>query len=268
MNTICSLSPNDEENLLKALNDLDFEDKKKKPKGSTTQLDNEIKDKDNFCKNIAPEYGLKFIQDWGSGSKNKKENCDADITVEIVDLKKFNIKFSELNRKLGDKLEVSLKTEKGDFTIANGGTSLRSDIFKDMISPNNSIIKKKFKETQDKIKEHRETIGKNKKWNEVGQYKKLPIKEELIEFFLDLFKNPENCKKLYEWLNSRQSDLKCVGGKLVIPEKKIMEPLCEGKRFENNSVIVGHYKLRFKSSGGKVTSSWKINYELSNNNNL
>ena len=60
---------------------------------------------------------------------------------------------------------------------------------------------------------------------------------------------------------SRQSDLKFFVLSLFVPEKKVLleDPIID--IIGDNTVIVGDYKLRLKSSGGKVSSSWKINYE-------
>ena len=84
-----------------------------------------------------------------------------------------------------------------------------------------------------------------------------------LELFYNLFKSRLNQVKLYEWLNIRQSNLKCIGDELLIPEKKYLPEFCKPEYFNNDTIIVGHYKLRVKASGGKVGSSWKINLEFS-----
>jgi len=228
----------------------------------TTQLNEEIKHIEKFKNIICPKYGLIILENWGSGNKNKKTNCDADLTVEIIDMDKFNELNCATNYKLGDNLTVSLKTIGGNFTIANGGTGLNSGLFKHMILSTHICAKEEFNKRKLKIKKYICEIGKNKRWSDVGQDKKLFIKRTLQELLWLLFNVPVYRTNLYEWLNSRQSDLKCVGDKLFVPDKKKLSHICEPKFCGNDSVIVGHYKLRVKASGSKVCSSWKINYEV------
>ena len=72
-----------------------------------------------------------------------------------------------------------------------------------------------------------------------------------VNLFYCLFHVPQYQRCLYEWLNSRQSDLKCVGNELFIPEKKKLPENIFLDVIGDNTVRVGHYKLRVKSSGGK-----------------
>tara|TARA_B100000900_G_C20397737_1_gene641377 strand:+ start:145 stop:846 length:702 start_codon:yes stop_codon:yes gene_type:complete len=229
---------------------------------TTTQLDAEEKHIEQFETNICPQYGIKPILDWGTGSENKKSNCDADRTVQIINLEKFNKLKCKKKYKLGYELTVSLKTEKGNFTIANGGTGLNSSLFKCMILPNHTNAINEFKRRKLEIRQYQEELGKNNRWVDVGQSKKLYIKQQLVELLWLLFNVPPYREKLYEWLSERQSDLKCVGDKLFVPEKKILPELCEPKFCGDDTVIVGHYKLRVKAAGGKVGTSWKINYQI------
>jgi len=233
---------------------------------STTQLKEEQKHIERFENVICPKYGLISVKDWGSGSKNKKSNCDADRTVKIIDLEKFNKLecAKKLNVSEGDELTVSLKTDKGNFTIANGGTGLGTGLFKKLIKPSYIIAKGHIQGVIELIKQYQEELGKDKRWSDadVGHEKKLYIKQQLTELLWRLFQAPEYRKKLYEWLDERQSDLKCVGDKIFVPEKKILSELCEPRFCGDDTVIVGHYKLRVKAAGGQVKTSWKINYQL------
>ena len=131
-----------------------------------------------------------------------------------------------------------------------------------MILSTHICAKEEFNKRKLKIKKYKCEIGKNKRWSVVGQDKKLVIKHTLQELLWLLFNVPVYRKNLYEWLNSRQAELKCVGDKLFVPDKKKLSHICEPDFCGNDSVIVGHYKLRVKASGGKVSSSWKINYEV------
>ena len=217
---------------------------------TTNQLIQEQKHIEKFENVICPKYGFKMHQDWGSGSENKKYNCDADRTVEIVDYEKFKKLICSNNFKLGCELTVSLKTKQGNFTIANGDTMLQADLFKYMIPPTDITMREEFKKTKLKIKQYQEKFGKNKRWGDegVGQDKKEYIKLLLIKLYRKLFCVPSYREKLYEWLNSRQSDLKCVGDKVFVPEKKILLDNCMPEILGNNTVIVGHFKLRVKAA--------------------
>ena len=104
---------------------------------------------------------------------------------------------------------------------------------------------------------------KKKKWKEIGQDKKSPIKILYQELYYNLFKdNREYQICLYDWFNSRQSDLKCVGSEIFVPEKKILSENPKIEKLGDDSIQVGHYKLRVKSSSGRVRNTWKINWEI------
>ena len=67
---------------------------------------------------------------------------------------------------------------------------------------------------------------------------------------------------LYKWFNERLSELKYIGNRLVIVKQfQINKNIAINYKGED-SIIVGDFILRFKASGGKVKSCWKINYEL------
>lgn len=236
----------------------------KKEKRSTNQLKSEDNHRGEFKCEMCSAYGLEIIIDWGSGSKNKKEDCDADYTVKIIDLKKFNQLecAKNLNVKEGSLLTISLKTKGGNFTIANGGTELGSVLFDSMIPKKNTELRKEFNMMLSNIKAYKKELGKNKRWDDIGQSKKKYIKETLCDFYFELFQIREYANKLYEWLGERTADLKCVGNKIFIPEEKNLQETYKVKRDGDDSIIVGHYKLRVKAGGGRVDSSWKINYEF------
>ena len=92
--------------------------------------------------------------------------------------------------------------------------------------------------------------GVMKCWSNKKEY----IKLLLIKLYRKLFCVPSYQEKLYEWLNSRQSDLKCVGDKVFVPEKKILLDNCMPEILGNNTVIVGHFKLRVKAASVKIKS--------------
>ena len=234
----------------------------------TTQLQKEKEHIRQFKSIICPTYGLEPQEDWGSGSKNKKQNNDADITARITDISKFNqiANIHDKKYKVNDTVTISLKTEGGNFTIANGGTSAGASLFKSMNL--GDIAKQGFKTCRTEVKEIQQEIktkclelGIEHRWKEIGNKYKDDIKNIYVQWLYMLFHVPKYQKCLYDWLNSRQADLKCVGTNLFIPEKKVLpeNPIIDIAG--DNTVIVHDFKLRLKSSGGEIKSSWKINYE-------
>jgi len=226
---------------------------------STTQLKRGGAHEKSF-EDICPNYGLKVVKQWGSGNKNKKNNCDADFTVEIVNLKMFETIVTNKKFKTGQLLTVSCKTEKGAFTLANLGTGPSSGLYKRLLNEeeNNELIM-----YNNEMKAYKESIGNEKRWSEVGNDKKDFIFELHMLFNYLLFQNRKSQEILYDWLEERQSDLKYVGNKLYLQNsKKIPKEYIKVEMKGKNTIIIGDYRLRFKAAGGKVCSSWKINVEL------
>lgn len=234
-------------------------------KRTTIQLQNEQKQKQELEKICRLKYGLIVKEDWGSGSKNKKFNSNADITFKIEDIDKLRKNIPKLNSKFknGYPIKLSLKTIGGNFTIANTGISLRSALFKYMKLTdkeinylNNSINKiKKFKN---------EIIQKNgteSLWKDYDN-DKIKVKQIYQDLIFELFSNPKNIENLYNWLNERESDLKYIGTIMLIPEKKTVPEVCKIEKKGNDSIIIGYYKLRVKCESKEVVKSWKINIEF------
>ena len=145
-----------------------------KPKHSTEQLRQQEKHVTHFTKKLCPKYGMLPIENWGEGSKNKKENCDADITVQIIGIEKFNKLecAKHFNIKKDDKLTVSLKTKGGAFTIVNGGTTTRSGLFNYMTLGDHTETINKLKIINKNINQYKKDIWKNNRWEDVGQEKR------------------------------------------------------------------------------------------------
>lgn len=241
-------------------------------KKTTPQLENEKIQKKEFLKNLEPKYGLKFKEDWGTGSKNKKLNSNADITCIITDIEKIPNLDSKF--KNGDNIRISLKTKGGDFTIANCGTTYqRTELFK-YLNQGGALtaeqIKTLFVERDKKVKAIKDDIiSKNPDalWEDNYTFKN-DVKKIYIDCLAKLFtESAIAIELLYKWLSERESDLKYIGDKLIIPTGKIFSGNCKIKT-NNDSVIVGKFKLRFKCESAKVKKPWKINIELANNNDL
>ena len=233
----------------------------KKLEEKTTQLRNEQKHKDQFNKECG-DYGLCIVEDWGSGSKNKKRNNNADLNCEIIDINKLSNKLPYLssNLKNDDIITVSLKTKGGDFTIANIGTTHnRTELFKYMNLTNVEI--ENFKKTNKKIKYIKKNFDKNEKWKDNETHKNI-IKKLYTDLLYKIFQIDEHKKELYKWLCERESNLKYVGNKLFIPEKYTFPEECKVEIKGIDTVIVGRYALRAKAEGSKVKGSWKFNIEL------
>lgn len=225
---------------------------------ATVQLLQEIKHVETF-KTYISSIGCVIIKCWGSGSENKKNNCDADFTIKILD----NAIFSKIlpnNWNNGDEKTVSLKTPGGNFTLANGGTSIGSDLYKRMDLNDEEI--QAIIDCNKEIKSIKNQLGKSNRWIDVDISKKYAIKELLIQLNYNLFQYRNHQKTLYTWLSERMSDLKYVGNNLYIPNKKNIPLEVKVEELGNDSLIVGCFKLRFKASGGWVKNSWKINYEF------
>jgi len=225
---------------------------------STTQL-KKGGEHEKYFESETKGYGLKVVKQWGSGDKNKRKNCDADFTVEIVNPEKFETLIKNKKYEMNQLLTVSCKTEKGAFTLANLGTGPSSGLYKRLL---NEEEKNELIRYNNEIKDYKKYIGYDKRWSEVGNDKKSYVFELLMLFNYSLFQYRKYQEILYSWLEERQSDLKFVGSKLFLQSvKKIpnnIEVVMKGK----DTIIIGDYKLRFKAAGGKVCSSWKINVEL------
>ena len=225
----------------------------------TIQLNNERKHKNQFIKECG-DYGLCIVEDWGSGSKNKKRNMNTDISCKIIDINKLRDKVPCLssNLKNNDIITVSLKTEGGDFTIANiGSTHNKTELFKYMELTNEEI--EKFKETNKKVKKIKNKFDKNEIWKD-NENDKNEIKKLYIDLLYKIFEIDENKKKLYEWLYERESNLKYLGNELFIPKKYTFPENCRLEIKGIDTVIVGHYALRAKAEGSKVKKKLEIQH--------
>ena len=226
---------------------------------TTTQLQKEDEHTEKFKKYLS-KIGCCDIKNWGPGHENKKLNKDADITIKVEDSTLFNSCFKNHFWKNGDELTVSLKTLGGNFTSANLGTGIQSYLYQIMSLDQEEKLA--MDELKTGVKIIKKKLGMYSRWEEVGNEKKLLIKDLLMLFNYHLFQYRPHQEALYNFMNSRQSDLKYVGDKLFVPEQIKIPNKIDVYEKGDDSLIVGHWKLRFKSSGGWVKNSWKINVEF------
>ena len=112
------------------------------------------------------------------------------------------------------------------------------------------------------IKNYKKSIGYDKRWSEIGNDKKDPILDLLMYFNYCLFQYRKYQEILYGWLEERQSDLKCVGSNLYVQSSKKIPEHINIEIKGHDTIVIGHYRLRFKAEGGKIKPSWKINVEF------
>lgn len=241
---------------------------------STTQLRNEIKQKLWLAENGPELFGLRCKQEkeWAS-AENKELNCDADVCCIVVNNTKHP---AIVGYEINAEVNVSLKTIGGDFTAANLGTSPAAQIFQKhiLLSAEEKELMKNCDEQVKAIKHDiikHDTIKcdtvKYERWQQLplkGKREKEQIKTLYMNLWLRLINSPERVDDLYRFINERTSPLKLRGTELIktvpytiLPEEKIVKKI----EARSGSLQVGDFALRFKSAGGLIMSSWKINLE-------
>ena len=87
-------------------------------------------------------------------------------------------------------------------------------------------------------------------------------KSYIKEIYACCFKKIINAEKFNNFMNSRKSSLMFVENKLLLVSHK--NGLNSSSIFitANKELRIGQYKLRFKSAGSQVSSTWKINVEM------
>lgn len=203
---------------------------------STTQMESEAKQKQEFG-------GLYTITKEFGSHENKKYNTDSDVTIDFH----------------GEEKTVSLKTvggaKAGNF---NGGAGHRA-CSKWMNSQELELIKKAEKDVRYRrssiLKEY--TRWKDIEDENIRNNKKYWVIEPFYNTWYDILSNDVDAvHRLQRYLSGRKSDLLYVGDQF---EKY---PSFRGEvvsKINSKSIMVGNYELRFKSEGGKVTSSIKVN---------
>ena len=238
---------------------------------TTKQLKNEEQQINHF-KESCHERGLRCVEEWGTGARNRKENTTADITVTVVDPFKLRSFLPGCEYEMDEKLNISFKTKGGDFTQGNYGTGKNSIFIKSLVITEEDL--KKVEEANANAKKIKAEIMEEKKvkrWNQLDKKYELEnrdrIKKEYMSlfkyFFLDSVHKDERIRKLYDFENARRSELKCVGNTLSLSKKHVIPITGAEVRLHNSgSIIVGEFEIRAKAEGGNIATSWKMNLGL------
>jgi len=207
----------------------------------TTQLKSELEVKSLF-KDLCFDKGYDILKEYTS-EENKKENVDYDYLI-VMDRQRRS---------------VSLKSDNGTFTLKNLGSGVQA--------------MKKWNKNEDELRLIKEAAKKSReikssykeaRWDEMPNELHAKRKEEVMEPFIsaweEILANPFSQFLFFEYLNGGKAQL------LFTPRGGIEKTssVCGGscvQRVNSKSLRVGDLVLRFKSEGGKVNSSIKINVE-------
>ncbi|GAF97874.1 unnamed protein product, partial [marine sediment metagenome] len=157
----------------------------------------------------------------------------------------------------GMELRVNRKTLGGVFTWLNGGIYRTCAIAKKLNLTTNGNLKK----LEEDINSMQTEIGREKRWEAIGQKQKEPIYDKLRDCWYPLLIGKE--KVIYEFYNERLSHLDYIGNKLSLSRKvKYDETICIEK-IKEFGIQIGELCIRFKTAGGRVNSTPKMNCEYS-----
>jgi len=156
----------------------------------------------------------------------------------------------------GDKeVSVSLKTAGGLFTKANLGTGVRaaSKWLDDDVSLN--LLRDCAKE----VKRRRESLP-FQRWSDSPQIEtdKLFVIEPWLDAYMTIWSVKDHRHSFFTYLLSLQSDYIWSENRLLTCDS-IASGGCQ--RYLSKSILLGSIEARFKSEGGKVLSSIKINIQ-------
>ena len=207
----------------------------------TTQLKSELEVKSLF-KSFCFDKGYDIVREYTS-DENKKENVDYDYLI-VMD---------------GQTRSVSLKSDKGTFTLKNLGSGAQA--MKKWNKDEDAL--RLIKEAAKKSREIKSSY-KEARWDEMPNELHAKRKEEVVEPFISAWEkilaNPDSQFLFFEYLNGGKAQF------LFTPRGGLEKTssVCGGscvQRVNSKSLRVGDLVLRFKSEGGKVKSSIKINVE-------
>ena len=207
----------------------------------TVQLQSELESKKAF-KKWCEDNHFNITREWNS-HENKLENSNADFSV-----------------KTDYEYTVSLKTEGGLFTSANLGTGFKairkwcSD--EDQINELRSVLKE--------VSARKNYISANyNRWEDVpnSEDKKKDMVQPLIDFYFNLFQHRRHVIDFCRYLMDRNADFLWVDGSLIHIKSYIPKDFNVTKVNSKSILIPDVAELRFKSEGGKVSSSIKLNVQ-------
>lgn len=207
----------------------------------TTQLKSELEVKklfEDFCRNKGYDITKEYSSD-----ENKKENVDYDYLISME----------------GQTRSVSLKSDKGVFTHKNLGTGIQAV--------------KKWNKDEDEVNSIKEAAKKSKeiksfykeeRWDEMPKELQAERKKEVMEPFIHAWEKilDNLCSQFlfFEYLNGGKAQFLFTPSGGMEKTSSVCGGTCV-QRVNSKSLRVGDLVLRFKSAGGKVSSSIKINVE-------
>lgn len=204
----------------------------------TVQLDKEQETINTF-KVYCKTNGIQIVREYVP-SENKLENTDSDFDIQLPG---------------GEIKSVSLKSSGGKMADLNSGAGSRS-VSKWMLPEEVALVKKAEKESLDR----RRTVScQYSRWEEIPNSSELKyfVIEPLYEaWFSVLSSNIDAVKRLSALLTGRKSDLLFVENQFV-PYTAFSGT--KVSKVNSKSILVGNYELRFKTAGGKISSSIKVN---------
>lgn len=204
----------------------------------TVQLEREQETINTFV-DYCKANGIEIVREYDP-SENKLENTDSDFDIRLPG---------------GEVKSVSLKSYGGVMANLNAGAGSRS-VSKWMTPEEVALVKQAEKEMQVR---RRSVSSKYSRWEEVpnSSEQKYFVIEPLYEaWFSVLSSNIDAVKRLSSLLAGRKSDLLFVENKFVPYTAFSGTEVCKAN---SKSILVGNYELRFKTEGGKTSSSIKVN---------
>jgi len=193
----------------------------------------------NTFEEVCRDSNIRIVHKY-EPSENKLKNTDSDFDIQLPG---------------GEIKSVSLKSSGGKMANLNAGAGSRS-VSKWMLPEEVALVKKAEKEMQDR----RRTVScQYSRWEEVPNSSELKyfVIEPLYEaWFFVLSSNVDAVKRLSALLTGRKSDLLFVENQFV-PYTAFSGT--EVSKVNSKSILVGNYELRFKTEGGKTSSSIKVN---------
>ena len=204
----------------------------------TTQLLEEEKSKEEFKQWC--EGRFEIIREYDS-HENKKENTNADFVIKPIKVD----------------YGISIKTAGGDFTQGNFGAGVRGLT--------------QWNKTESALKEVKAAIESKKsivamypqvRWDELSniEHHKMVVIKPFIDAYMNIFSDDKNVLTYCKYLTSRNADFLWKDGGLY--RMKSFIPDTTKFSVKNKTInIPGVGGLRFKTSGGKIKDSIKINFE-------
>ena len=203
----------------------------------TMQLESEFVSKQNFL-NFCKERNY-CIVDQFEGYHNKEQQHSHDFLIEIN----------------GSLRSVSLKSPGGLFTKNNLGAGVRAA----SKWCTNCEFLEKIKKAAAESKRNARSLPFDR-WEQSCNIEKdkFFVINPFLQIYMKIWSNKEQRVNFLRYLNSLQSDLLWCDGKFLDFEKIIGD---SPKRIHSKSILLGTVEARFKSEGGRVLSSIKINVQ-------